>query len=68
MTPPTQRREFLDGRRHGQCARLRDRSARADGTGTRTNITRRIDRDLAVSTGRPHGPWDGNVIRCVSSG
>jgi peptide/nickel transport system substrate-binding protein len=64
MTHPFNRRDFLTGvagpRSPTRSTRLRKR------TGPRTNITVRIDRDLAVldPAGRT-GPWDGNVIRCV---
>jgi len=65
MTHPFNRRDFLTGVAGSALAYAIDAPAQT-GTGPRTNITVRIDRDLAVldPAGRT-GPWDGNVIRCV---
>ena len=57
------RRDFLTTVAGGALAYAIDAPAQ---TGPRTNITVRIDRDLAVLDPIDRkGPWDGNVIRCV---
>ena len=65
MPQPFNRRDFLTGVAGTALAYAIDAPAQTT-TGPRTNITVRIDRDLAVldPAGRT-GPWDGNVIRVV---
>src|SRR5258705_4806653 len=65
MPPPFNRRDFLTGVAGTALAYALDAPAQT-GSGPRTNITVRIDRDLAVlDPAARTGPWDGNVIRVV---
>ena len=65
MTHHFNRRDFLTGVGGTALAYALDATAQT-GTGPRTNITVRIDRDLAVlDPADRKGPWDGNVIRVV---
>ena len=65
MTHSVNRRDFLTGVAGTALAYAIDAPAQT-ASGPRTNITVRIDRDLAVlDPAARTGPWDGNVIRCV---
>jgi hypothetical protein len=65
MTDTFNRRDFLTGVAGTALAYAIDAPAQT-ASAPRTNITVRIDRDLAVlDPAARTGPWDGNVIRCV---